>query len=419
LYTVTVAGQDLDGNALFPGPVPNPFSFRAACTPAVILSTVPVDGVADVSPTAALVITFSRAMDRPTVTAGFSPGATAGQAWSGGDTVLTLTPGPALADCTMYTVTIAGNDTNGNSLVAGPVPNPFDFVTACPVGAPPNLRIGDVAPSTLRLTWDVVPFADRYRVYESGNRFALFPSAWNQLGEPNTPSFDAVGHLTDGQPHNYVVRSIRSTTVSENSSMAAKIVRSFSFNPGTSNAHWFSLPYRSDYARASDITNDLGSSRIDVIAKWDRASQSSILYYWFRGGWRGTDFAINPGDALWLGAVSSFSWILFGTDPSTTLSFSFNPSGGNVNWVSVPFTGTYIRAADFVMQIEGNTGGGANTKISDVVRWNGATQQFERFYWSSGGWIGNNFVLSPGDAVYFQIVSSFSWTPSLVTPEVP
>jgi methionine-rich copper-binding protein CopC len=420
LYTATVAGNDVDGNSLTAGPVPNPFSFRAACTPPVILSTVPIDGAQGVDPAAAIVITFSRAMDRLTVVPGIVPGSSLLPGWTVGDTVLTLTPSPNLADCTVYTVTITGQDTNGNSLVPGPVPNPFDFETACPIGPPPNLRIASQAPSSIRLTWNAVPLADRYRVYESGNRFASFPSGWNLLDEPTSPSYDAVGHLTDGQPHNYLVRSVRATTESENSSMAAKILKAFGFNPASTNVHWFSLPYRSQYVRASDIANELGPGKIDVIAKWDRAAQTSIPYFWFRGAWRGTDFTINAGDGLWLGAVSTFSWVIFGTDPATTLSLTFHtPPLGNVNWVSVPLTGTYGRAADFVVQIEGNTGGGANTKITDVVRWNGATQSYERFYWTSGGWTGNNFVLAAGDAVYFQIVSSFNWTPSLVTPEVP
>lgn len=421
IYAVTVAGNDTDGNALIGGPRPNPWSFRSFCTPPQIMSTVPVDGATGVSPTAAIVVTFSRAMNTGTVSANFVPVATGSSVWSGGDTILTLTPNPALSDCTSYVVTITGQDTNGNALVPGPAPNPFDFTTACPAAGPPsNLRITVVPPNILRLTWNAVPLADRYRVYESANRFASFPSGWNQLGEPTLTSFDAIGHYTDGQAHHYLVRSIRGSTESSNSSMAAKIVRAFPFNPGGSNAHWFSLPYRSSYASASDIATELGSGRVDVIGKWNPATQSSTLYYWFRGAWRGTDFTINAGDGLWLGAVSAFSWAILGTDPATTLSFTFNsPPVGNTNWVSVPLTGTYVRAADFVVDIEGNTGGGANTKIIDVVKWDSASQSFLRFYWTGGGWIGNNFVLGPGDAVYFTIVASFNWQPDLVTPEVP
>lgn len=422
LYMVTVAGDDVDGNPLIAGPVPNPWTFRAACAPPQILSTVPVNGAVGVSPTAAIVVTFSRAMDTPSVTANFVPGATVTSVWSGGDTILTMTPGPALAGCTLYTVTIAGQDTNANALVAGPVPNPFSFTTTCPPAGPPtNLRISRVLPSTLRLTWNAVPLADRYRVYESSNRFASFPSGWTALiPEPTAPSFDAIGHWTDGLAHFYIVRSIRGTTEGANSSMASKIVRASTFTPGATNAHWFSLPYRSPYARASDIATELGPTRIDVIAKWNPTTQRSILYYYFRGAWRGTDFTISGGDGLWFGAVSSFSWALVGTDPATTLGFTLNPPGrGNVNWVSVPHTGTYTQASQFVVQIEGNTGGGANTKIVEVVKWDSATQSFVRYNWAPGGWTGNNFALVAGDAIYFTIVSSFNWQPSLVTPEVP
>jgi hypothetical protein len=145
-----------------------------------------------------------------------------------------------------------------------------------------------------------------------------------------------------------------------------------------------------------------------------------VIYYYFRGAWHGTDFTIGAGDGLWLGSRSTFTWVIVGTDRAVTLSFTRNAAPlGNTNWISVPYTGTYLDASDLVVDIEGSTGAGANTKIVEVVKWDSATQSYVRFFWSPTGWTGTDFALAPGDAVYFTIVSSFSWQPRLVTPEVP
>lgn len=419
-YQVTVSGADPDGSTLIGGPVPNPWTFSTFCALPFIVSTVPADGATNVAATQLVIVTFSRAMN---TTGGatfvtFTPTvANLAYVWSGGDTVMTVTHDP-FVDCTNYQATVTGMDTNGNALVAGPAPNPWTFSTVCTVAPPGGLQVTRVAPSTIRLSWTASPGADQYRVHESANRFAAWP--WAVLGSTATTSFDAAGHLTDGLTHFYIVRAWRGTTESTNSTMGVKIARAFGFSAGGSNIHWFSLPYRSPYARASDIANELTNTRVSVIAKWNPATQSSILYYWFRGSWRGTDFTINAGDGLYVGSVSAFSWAIVGTDRGVTLSFIRNaPPLGNVNWISLPYTSTYGSASDLVIDIEGSTGPGANTKIVEVVKWDSVTQTQIRYFWTGGGWTGTNFSLAPGDAVYFLIVANFSWQPRLVTPEVP
>jgi len=417
-YGVTISGQDTNAVSLGPGPVPNPWTFRALCPPPQISATVPADGATGVDPAAPIIVTFTRGMDTATVTWNFVPGATFASAWTAGNTVLTLTPSPVLAQCTPYTVTIAGKSAEGIDLVAGPVPNPWTFTTVCFVAPPGSLQVSRVAPAIVHLAWNAVPSADSYTVYESSNRFAAWP--WAVLGTTTTTGFDAPGHLTDGLTHYYIVRAVRTTVESANSTMGVKVQMNVGFSSSTSNVRWFSLPYRSGYARASDIATELGPTKIDVVAKWNPATQAPILYYYFRGAWRGTDFTIAAGDGLYIGSRSAFSWVIVGTDRAVTLSFTANPPPmQNVNWVSLPYTGTYALASDLVRDIEGNTGPGANTKIVEVVKWDSATQAIVRYFWAAGGWTGADFTVSPGDGVYFRIVSSFTWQPSLVTSEVP
>src|SRR3972149_5908786 len=109
--------------------------------------------------------------------------------------------------------------------------------------------------------------------------------------------------------------------------------------PTNTTIAWFSLPYNSGYTRASDIATALGSTNIDVVGKWDPASQSSVIYYYSRGRWRGTDFTVNAGDGLYLGVRQVFSWTITGTDRSVALSFTRNGGAlGNGDWESPPYT---------------------------------------------------------------------------------
>jgi hypothetical protein len=143
MYTMTCTGQDMDGNSLDPGPVPNPWSFTTVGTvPPEITNTDPADGAIDVPLTQDIVVTFSEAMDTPTVSCTPNPAITLTPAWSVGDTVLTLTHATQFAASTLYTVTCTGQDMDGDALVAGPVPNPWSFTTvAIGPNTPPTATI--------------------------------------------------------------------------------------------------------------------------------------------------------------------------------------------------------------------------------------------------------------------------------------
>jgi hypothetical protein len=144
IYTVTCTGQDVDGNDLVAGPVPNPWSFTTAAivVPPEITSTDPADGAIAVPLDQDIVVTFSEAMNTGTVSCIPSPAITLTPSWSVGDTVLTLSHVTPFTDSTAYTVTCTGQDVDGNALVAGPVPNPWSFTTvAIGPNTPPTATI--------------------------------------------------------------------------------------------------------------------------------------------------------------------------------------------------------------------------------------------------------------------------------------
>ena len=202
--------------------------------------------------------------------------------------------------------------------------------------------------------------------------------------------------------------------------MGVKAHLGFAFSGSRSNVYWMSIPYRSMYKRASDISNELTSTRIDVIAKWNPTTQSTALWFYLRGAWRGTNFAIAPGDGFYIGIRSTFAWVVNGTDGTVAHPFTFYPSpNNNVNWISLPYTHVFTRANEIVRDIEGGIGPSANTKIVEIARWDPVTQSLVRFSWTPTGWSGTDFLLGQGEGIYVKVVSTFAWTPRLLTPEVP
>jgi len=403
----------MDGNGLVDGPVPNPWQFTTAeLIPPRITATVPADGATDVPLDQSIIVTFSEAMDTATVSCLLvPPDVSLAPGWSGGDMVLTLTHVTPFATTTIYTVTCSGHDLDGNDLVPGLIPNPWSFTTVgiLPPEAPGGLQVTKVLPSTVRLTWRFVPSADLYRIYESADRFAAFP--WGELGTTTATTFDA-DHLADGQTHFYIVRAVRSGLEGANSTMGVKIAKSIDHSSTSANIYWFSLPYHSSYARASDISNELTSTKISVVAKWNPASQRPSLWYYFRNKWRGADFTISPGDGLYIGSVSTFSWAIVGTDADVYLSFTpNNPPKKNVNWISIPFTGIYSTASDIANELTSGA-------VTEIGMWDPTTQSTKRWYWTGSTWTGDDFAFNPGDGIYITIVSDFDWQPILITPEV-
>ena len=412
-YTVQItAGSDTSGNPLVPGPAPNPWTFTTMGVNPFIVTTNPADAAPNVAVGADVIVTFSEAMNPASVSANSAPVVVFSSAWNPGNTILTLSHAAPFVQCTQYTITVSGSDTQALPLVAGPVPNPWAFTATCPLTAPANLR-ASIAGADVSLSWDAVVGATGYKVYSAQNRFANFPSAWTQLGTPAVTTFTATGHGTDVLTHFYVVRATTGAADGPNSTMGVKAHLSLGFSAANTNIAWFSLPYSSTYARASDVATALGQANIDAVGKWDPATQTSVVYYFARGAWRGTDFSITAGNGLFLGVKRTFTWDVAGTDSSTPLAFAVNGAPmGNVNWVGIPYTGVYSLASAIANEL-------TSTKIVEVGLWNAATQTVVRWYWTGTVWTGTDFAIAPGAGIYIILASSFTWTPILITPAVP
>jgi len=418
-YTVTLhGGKDMLGNSgvILPGPLPNPFSFTSKCTPPYIVSTSPANGTTGVPVMEPVIVTFSEPMNWTTVTWSIRPTVSMQERPQGN--VLTLEPLAPYTRCTEYIVEIlSGESLAGLALVPGPVPNLWSFTVVCTPPAPRGLTIVPLPPDHVRITWAPAPRVDLYRVYESPDRFAAWP--WGVLGETQSPSFDA-SHLRDGQIHYYLVRAVAGGVEGPNSTMASKAEIALAFSPGTTNVAWVSLPYNHTMRRATDIASALTDARADLVGRWDPANQKPVLWYRFRGQWRGTDFAIRPSDGILLGCVAPLVWPVVGTDQSVTLSFLAPPGlFGDVAWVSLPWTSAYRTARDVVVDLEGSIGPGANTRIVEIGKWDYTTQRAVAYRWTPTGWTGVDFPIGPGEGVYLRVVSAFDWQPLLLQAPVP
>ena len=156
--TVTTGAQDLAGNALGAGAVPNPWTFTtgtaASTTAPTITLTNPANVATNVQLNTTVNATFSEAMDPTTLTtATFTltapPGATlvtGTVSYAPATDIATFTPTSQLAPSTEYTATLTtgAKDTFGNALAAGPVPNPWTFTTGIAAGLQP-INLGSLS----------------------------------------------------------------------------------------------------------------------------------------------------------------------------------------------------------------------------------------------------------------------------------
>ena len=410
-YNVTISATDLSGNPLVGGPVPNPWEFTTTSTNPKITLTDPQHLETGVPLTKAIVVDFNKPMNRSSVNEIVTPSGIAfSHTWSNGDQRLTLSHGALFLPCQLYNAQITGEDTLGNPLIPGTVPNPWQFTTTCLPGAPGGLQVHRQG-ADIHLMWNPATLATGYHVYSSNDRFASWP--WTLSGNVTATEYTASGDNSDTSDHFYIVRGYNNLWLEgANSTMGVRAYKSFTVS-ASATSQWFSLPYHSMYKKASDITTELTSTNINVVAKWDPAKQTSILYYYLRNKWRGNDFTISPGDGLWLGVVNAFSWSINGTDASVMLSFTLNPAPkGNFNFISLPYTNAYSNAKAISDEL-------TSSSITEVGRYNLVTHAFEKWTFVSGTWQGTNFAIMPGDGIYLVISATFNWNPKLITPEVP
>jgi len=212
------------------------------------------------------------------------------------------------------------------------------------------------------------------------------------------------------------------------------VYRAFTLNAAPkSNVMWLTMPQDAGYATASDIVIELEggdgisspSTKINVVGRWNPSGQFADAYFYDTDylEWGGSDFVIGPGDGIYLSILSSFNWVTCGVDIGSMLTFTLNAAPkSNVMWFNLATTSTYTTASQIVQALEGGDGvTSPSTKINVVGKWNAAGQFADAYFYDTDymEWGGSNFAIAPGDGLYLSIISTFTWTPAMITPIVP
>ncbi|MEE9489611.1 MAG: Ig-like domain-containing protein, partial [Thermoplasmata archaeon] len=227
IYTVTISeGEDVDGNQLVPGLVPNPWSFSImGCSPS-IESTDPFDGEVNVSLNRSILVEFSHIMDPSSLTWVIDPYVQLTANWTNENRVLELNHSDQFDGDTEYSVLIDAENKYGNPITPGPVPNPWNFTTCCnppeiintdpfdgqtqvPPDHPINVTFSEPMDTT-SVNWTIEPYID------------LTPS-WSQNDEL----------LTLSHAEHFVMMTIHTMTITD-----AKDVEGYGLIPGQDPYAW-------------------------------------------------------------------------------------------------------------------------------------------------------------------------------------
>jgi len=304
--------------------------------------------------------------------------------------------------------------------------------------APASLSVTQNGANTT-LQWTTAGDAVSYNIYiatGAAGKLNAFPGAgWTILA--NVPATAGTTSYTyndiSGNIYTfYMVTGVNASGEGTHSTMGSKVVMSFTYIAGGMNTYRIALPYISKYAKAADIVTDIEGSiattptKIDIIALWNPNTQVYNPYGYISPQWLGTNWTVDAGtlssNAIYMHVISSFNWVVAGTDNMANLYFSYNTVLPSENCRMLPYSGIYTKASQIVTAIEGGTGAGTDLKINIVAIWDPVHQIYTPYGYVGNQWIGTDFTINPGNAVDIYPsgnTPTFNWTPNLAATPVP
>ncbi|MDI6731200.1 MAG: IPT/TIG domain-containing protein [Candidatus Margulisbacteria bacterium] len=222
--------------------------------------------------------------------------------------------------------------------------------------------------------------------------------------------------------------SSESFTVIEGAPTATNVPISLTYDPTRGNVFWISLPYINSYYTASGLASAINTAlgegadsgnKVTIIGRWDGETQSYEDYVYYAGlGWGGSDFALVTGEAVYVNIAADINMTLTGYhDPSYAFNINYDPSRGNIHWISLPYEGNYTDATSIIADV--NAAMGYSPTSGDIVsiigRWNGSTQSYEDYVYYAGlGWGGTSFTFISGEGYYINTAATISnWQPAV------
>ncbi|MFC1596015.1 Ig-like domain-containing protein, partial [Candidatus Margulisiibacteriota bacterium] len=368
---------------------------------------------APVNPTVMLV--FSEAMDRASVEAGFSFSGGAGTFNWIDDKTVAFTAGGALADNTVYTITVNSGvaDADGDTLQAA---FNWSFETGTAGGGTPPTVLAhspvgngiDAQPTVSVLFSEPMNQANVQSGFViSGNVNGVFAWTGNQMTFHPTSDLIAFGIYsvtvnagvldnegdamasadvwsfrigeTDIVPPN----AVTDITPSQNGSTLVLIWSAPTDNTTATTDMRYNI-YRSTTINFSSSANIVSLTNNTTVSVTNDAA-SSLNYYMIK--------AVDEA-----GNESPTSQVVFRLDKS--MSYNNSPTS-NINWISVPYNSPYTTARELADAINGGPAPGTVTKVHSFT--NG--QESLNLTYFFGSWVGDNFALTPGVA-YAVIINA-------------
>jgi hypothetical protein len=197
MYQVEIFGKDLDGNDVIPVPgdpwVNNPFFFVTTSVNPEVIDTNPAHEDADVPVDHKIYVNFSEEMNATSISWTITPFIDLSPSFGAMNESMTLSHTDDFQLCTQYEIEIFGEDLVGNTLIPGPVFNPWQFDVVCPypfitvtdpmhlegwvnVDYPITVNFSKEVDNTT-LTWDINPWIDLTPTWSNQNMTLVFTHA--------------------------------------------------------------------------------------------------------------------------------------------------------------------------------------------------------------------------------------------------
>lgn len=272
---------------------------------------------------------------------------------------------------------------------------------------------------SVKLYWDAVTqdttgelaIIEWYEIYADDDP-GFIPASGNWLDSPSDTYFVEAISERDRFYLNHALSVYFQT--SGKSNMGYAFHKTLNENTGpTSDRNWVSLPWHSEYASVSDLTDDLSPAGTPIIKITNmQDDQYYVSWIWDPDllEWFGTDFTIEPGRAYEMVACQDDTIILVGSnDPDGEIAL--NENAGPVsdrNWVSIPYNAVYEIISDITAEY--SPMGDPLIKITKLRD----DQYYISWIWDPYflEWFGTDFAIETGRAYEFIAAADTVWNPT-------
>jgi hypothetical protein len=414
IYWVNVTyGEDLSGYPLNrSASAPNPWYFRTMAVRPWVVSTDPSNGTTSVSVINDIEVVFSEAMNPTTLSWSIAPDPSGwSEEWNPSYFILYLNHSNPFDENQVHNVDLSCNDTTGNPLTAGPVPNPWWFETGV---APPYVISTD-------------PYDGEIEIATDSNIIVTFSEEMNTSTVMWWFSDPAIVLTPSWDPSNITLMLSHTTPFDKFITYTVNITEGedllgIPLEPGLVPNPWSFTTYTMppgnltvsrqapDILLSWDVVLDAIEYRIyesqDRFAFWPwillgTVNAPSTQYLHVNAHDNGTTHFYIVRAFNGLGDTGNST---MGVKAHRSFSQPATPDLTDINWLSLPLNSIYKKASDIANEL-------TEDKIRVIGKWNPARQKSVTYTCAKGKWKGKDFAINSGDGVFIAgIQQDFDWT---------